>query len=236
MTTATTDLTAILDKIARLKALEAQPGTPEEAAAATAAIQRLMLRHNLTEAQVSTAGRNDQSGYDSTRYDIGAATMWRKYLMHTVAETTFCTAVFDHAGRGVNIVGEKHNVAVATGLYEYLSEAIERLADEGWEHDGKYQPGTTARRWKHAFRTGATNTVMQRLKDQFAYAKRQEDAAGNDTSALVVVKGNELARAVRKLHPRSRSTASRAQTSDAHGAARGREAGRGISLADQIAG
>lgn len=63
MTTAThtaENLKPILDKIARLKNLAAQPGTPEEAAAALAAIGRLVAHHNLSEAQVEMADRDEE--------------------------------------------------------------------------------------------------------------------------------------------------------------------------------
>lgn len=236
MTTQTTDpaaITLILDKIARLKTLAERPGTPEEAVAAIAAIQRLQLRHNLTEAQIATADRNDVQGIDVTAYDIGGNNGWRKNLMHVIAKYSFCAAVFDQSGRRVSIFGEQHNVQIAIGLYEYLVDAINRLADEGWlapEPQLLGQTGqTTARRWKNAFRVGADATMRLRFKEQ-----QRENVADTGTSALVLHNDAALRSAVMRHFPRTRNTSNGAGYSDAHGIAAGKRAAHGISLAAQI--
>lgn len=238
MTSAThSDLAPILDKIARLKGLAERPGTPEEAAAATAAISRLMLRYNLSEMQVDAAGRNDRQGFDNTDYDLGASMMWRKNLMSRIARYSFCEAIFDHKGRGVHIVGERHNVQIVTGLFEYLTEAIMRLADEGWDALDSFEKSyNNARGWKHAFRTGAGQTVGERLEEQYRQHKAEAQAEDSQTGALVIVKDKELAEAVRKFYPRLRNSSSRASFSNGSGLAAGQAAGRQINLASQIGG
>src|SRR4051812_4255385 len=87
-------LTAILDKIARLKGLAQRPGTPEEAAAALAAIQRLMIRHNLDQQQIDAAGRHDERGFEKEDVDLGAAMNWRRVLLQGICKYTFCDVVF----------------------------------------------------------------------------------------------------------------------------------------------
>ena len=238
MTTAThttETLKPILDKIAQLKNLAQRPGTPEEAAAAVAAIQRLMTRYSLTAMQVEDASRNDERGFDKARYDLGGNNGWRSQLMNRITKYTFCTAVFDHAGSGCFIVGEEHNVVAVTGMYEYLVNEIMRLADLGWEtYPAKYQ--TTVRRWKNAFKVGAATAVADRLKEQYDAHLAERQAEDSQTSALVVVKTDELKRAVREFFPESRNITMGAGYSDHAGRSAGERAGRGINLANQIAG
>jgi hypothetical protein len=238
MTTAThttETLKPILDKIAKLKTLADKPGTPEEAAAAVAAIQRLMTRYSLTAMQVEGASRNDERGFDKTRYNLGGNNGWRSALMNRIAKYTFCTAVFDHAGAGCYIVGEEHNVVAVTGMYEYLVGEIMRLADLGWD-TFPMQSYTSVRRWKNAFKVGAADAVADRLKEQYDAHLAERQAEDSQTSALVVVKNDALAKAVRQFFPQSRNINMKAGYSDIAGRAAGERAGRGINLADQIAG
>lgn len=228
-----TDLTAILDKIARLRGLADRPGTPEEAAAAVAAIQRLMLRYNLTQAQVDGASRNDQHGYEKVTIDLGAGMNWRRYLLHAICDYSFCKVVFPPKGRGAYIIGEQHNIAIVTGLYDYLVNEVMRLADVGWDvlspMDKRF---STVRAWKNSFRIGAGQTLRDRLKAQFEEQKRAEGEAS--VNALVVVKNDALARAMREFFPNSRQTRSRSSLSDRNGYNAGVVAGRSINLAKQI--
>lgn len=227
------EITAILDKIARLKTLAERPGTPEEAAAAVAAIQRLMLRYNLSEAQVSTANRNEKHGFDSVRFDLGSTMSWRSHLMNAICNYTFCKAVFDHKGSKVNIIGEQHNIAIVTGLYDFLVGEVMRLADVGWNAlTAEDRWGSTVRSWKNAFRLGAGQTLGARLRDQFKEQAKAEDETA--VNALVVVKNDALARAAREFFPNSRASNTRASMSDQRGYVAGQIAGKGINLARQI--
>lgn len=227
------EITAILDKIARLKTLAERPGTPEEAAAAVAAIQRLMLRYNLSEAQVSTANRNDQHGFDNVSFDLGSTMSWRSHLMNAICHYTFCKAVFDHKGAKVNIIGEQHNIAIVTGLYDFLVGEVMRLADVGWNAlTVEDRWGSTVRSWKNAFRLGAGQTLGTRLREQFKEQAQAEDETA--VNALVVVKNGALARAAREFFPNARASNSKSSMSDQRGYQAGQIAGKGINLARQI--
>jgi hypothetical protein len=228
-------LTQILDKIARLKGLAERPGTPEEAAAALAAIQRLMIKHNLDQAEVDAAGRNEERGFEQEGFDLGAAMNWRRNLLQAICKYTFCDVVFAPAGRRAHIVGERHNIEIVKGMYDYLVTEVMRLADTGWGAlPAAEQAETKIRRWKNAFRIGAGSTLQTRLREQFEEQKRAE---GEDAvNALVVVKDAALAQAVSDFFPKTKTTRSRASLSDANGYLAGQLAGFGINLAAQIEG
>jgi hypothetical protein len=227
------NLKSILDKIARLKGLAERPGTPEEAAAALAAIQRLAIKHNLDQAEISAAGRNDERGFEKEGFNLGAAMNWRRNLLQAICKYTFCDVVFAASGAHANIVGERHNIEIVKGMYDYLVTEVMRLAQVGWEAlPATEQGSTTIRRWKNAFRIGAQATLRQRLHDQF---EEQKAAEGEEkVGALVVVKDAALAEAVAGFFPNTKTTRSRASMSDANGYLAGQLAGMGINLAAQI--
>ena len=229
------EMRTILDKIAKLKTLAERPGTPEEAVAAIAAIQRLMLKHNMSEAQVDGATRNDERGFVKEEYDIGAAMIWRRLLLISIARYTFCEVVFAYSGRGANIIGEKHNIAAVKGLYEYLVDAVMRLADESWDKLDRWdRDNAKVRRWKNAFRIGAGDALRRRLKEQFEAQKKE--AGESSVNALVVVNNAALRTAVKEFFPRIQSSKTQPGMSDGNGYGAGLVAGRSVNLAKQIEG
>lgn len=225
------EIGAIMDKIARLKSLHERPGTPEEAAAAVAAIQRLMRRHNLTQMQVNDATRNTEAGFDKHDVDLGAVMMWRQHLMYVIAESSYCMFIRDPSGRWGTIVGEKHNATMVKELYLYLVDEINRLADVAYAEARDRHFG--ARTWKNSFRVGAATTVGRRIEDDAAREKQEQT---NDNNALVVVYEEGLNKAVSEYFPRLRNRTRTMNVGSADAYGRGKAAGRRINLAKQIGG
>lgn len=234
MTEQPVNLDAILNKIALLKNLASQPGTPAEAASATAAIEKLMLRYNLSQFQIDGAKR---LGFDGPRvgrefYQATSAS-WHGALINGIAGVNFCQTVYLGSGRFA-IIGHTHNIAIVTGLYEYLRDEIDRLADIGWANaidDGQVGWRDTARTWKGGFRHGARAEVLRRLREE-AKANR---AAEEGSSALVPVIEQEVANALAEYYPRLESRSGSARI-NANGYGAGKVAGAGINLAKQIGG
>lgn len=229
-----TDITTqALDKIARLKELAARPGTAAEAAAATKAIHRLMLKFGISELEVEKANVDQSVGYENERYSVGGNNNWRKTLFNAVSEYMFCRSVFDWKGEGVSVVGRRENIIVAKSMYEYLVGEIDRLADVGSTDPMvrmMVNAGmTTNRRWKGSFRTGAAYEMASRLK-----TLRKENVEAENASALVVVEQDALNKAFREYHPDVKNTTSKAGISDSMGLHAGRNAAKGINLASQL--
>lgn len=224
------ELDAVMDKVARLKTLAERPGTPEEAAAAVSAIQRLMTKYNLTQMQVNAASRNTERGFDRFEIDLGAKLQWRQVLLNAICEYGYCKFVFSSANsRNGFIVGEQHNVVVAKELYAYLVAEIYRLADVGW--DNIVQWGMSKAKWCHSFRVGAAFAVAERIKQDFLADQQRQEAS---TSALVVVYEDDLNNAMARFFPRMGAGRKRITVADAHGYGRGQAAGKKINLAKQI--
>lgn len=236
------NMAAVLEKIALMKELQERAGTPGEAAAAAAGIQRLMFKYNISEIEVRQAKRDESEGFEREDYNLHSRDSWRAYLMNYIAEFNFCRMVYRNGMKKGNIailVGKEHNIIVTKNLYEYLSDELVRLADIAWkeevkgaklkQHSYTSGPSLNARSFKHAFFHGATQEIYQRLKRQ-----RQEsmEEAGT-SSALVVVEEEALNDAIKQMFGRLRS-GSNVTINDARGYGRGKEAGRSVNLVDQI--
>lgn len=206
----TTELDKIFDKIARLRALEASPGTPEEAAAAAAAVQRLAFRYNLSLKQIESA--IDSGAVGINRYWVemelkpGSNYIWKQKLFQAICQTNFCREIYNRVRTpngtssfidGVWVVGEEHNVRIVTDLYDYLRDTLLRLVDQYWKdiREDFDRPSNYAVHYKSGFLAGAVDTITQRLQEQYE-AQRKET---NETTALVLVKDGELDTAVSRL-------------------------------------
>src|SRR5579872_6934129 len=88
-------------KIQALLNLRDNPGTPGEAAAAAAAVERLLLRWNLTEHEL--APNEQPESIDKTTVGFYEAEKWQRSmhetLLHIVAKNNFCRYI-GAGGRG----------------------------------------------------------------------------------------------------------------------------------------
>jgi hypothetical protein len=242
--TQTVDMAAILEKIALMKDLQERAGTPGEAAAAAAGIQRLMFRYNISEIEVQRATRDESEGFDREDYNIGGREMWKATLLNTIASFNFCRMVYFTGRKGGNIgalIGKKNNIIVTTNLYEFLVDELVRLAEIAWREAVEEvqeqripfmrQPSMNAKSFKNAFYLGAVQEIRNRLREQ-----REESVADQEgSSALVLVEEKALDDAVYKMFGRLRS-GGRSTINDSNGYRRGKSAGRSVNLVNQIGG
>lgn len=240
---------SILDKLASLKNLRDNPGTPGEAAASAAALQRLLFKHNLSLADIelhetSTAARQD---YTKEQYDLGQRQddtngNWRKTLMFVLCDVNFCRYIRHGNGRRVTIIGKEQNIAVVKGMFEYLVREIKRLTIRDWraafpDTYGQLNNTATEFSWKRSFREGAVSTVQGRL-----YAQLREDTVEANVSregsgtALVVQSKQQVENAVTRFFPNlksGRGYGGGRTDFDAYDS--GRQAGKEVNLNKQVA-
>jgi hypothetical protein len=212
----------ILDKAQKLQALAERAGTPEEAANAAAKLQDLMLRYNISEADVQ--GHVTDEGMDSQEYSFEEKRNYRSFastLFYGIARVNLCHAVYLPYKGTSKIIGKKHNILIVQYLYAYLSREIKRLADNA----AKQVDGSHRARYRRTFCIGAMSEVLKRLKEQKATVQ-----AESENSRAVIVTEDQLAeRAYRKEFPRT-SRGNGPSVSSSFGYAEGRAAGAGISL------
>lgn len=194
--------TEVWERLSRIRTLADRAGTLAEAEAAAAALSRLLLKYNLSMADLdeSQAGDPGADAVGSEEYAVANSAPWRHYLLHALAQSHFCRAVRYPGTNRAILVGHPHNLAAVKELYRWLSIAIERLAGEAWEElrdrdaakllldpaSGHRRfagaraalPGASARRgWTAAFRTGAVDGLWRRLIDERAALERETDPA-----------------------------------------------------------
>jgi hypothetical protein len=185
----------LLAKLASLKNLSKKAGTPGEAAAAAAGLQRLLFRHNLSLSDIST---KEPSAYQKDTVDMGAPyassySRWKHSLLTIVANYNFCQSVSRVDDSRAWLVGEPHNIAIVIALHGYLTQEglrFLKLASMIAKALGNYN-----NKWRKSFLLGFVVTVRDRLK-----AQQEEDQQTYTGGAnLVVVKGRELAKASHDL-------------------------------------
>lgn len=138
----------LLEKLQKLMALEARPGTVGEANAAAHMISKLLMKYNLSRQNIQDKLTEEENAiyrkegcFDDfqTPYDGDFA----KQLLTNVAYFNFCQLLYIPApkdkGKGSFILlGKKHNVEVAYYIFDYCVNNLTRLFHEHWEKNKKH--------------------------------------------------------------------------------------------------
>ncbi len=160
-------LQAIHKKLSALLTLEEQPGTPQEAVAATEAIQRLLLKYNITRDEIH---RSDEikSKYDRLFVNLKTTTPWltewKIALAAVIANHNLCVVTHIAKKGIIFIFGEEHNIVVVKQLFDFLCEQLQRLQREARE-GLSLNTGVEwrDRKWVRAFYLGAVHMINYRL-------------------------------------------------------------------------
>lgn len=230
-----TNMDSIMKRLAHLKALADNPGTEAEATEAVAAIQRLIRKHNLSEAQVNAAQRKT-SDYEMLEIPGFPAAEWRRTILSALVKTTQCVVVWkQREGTQTPVIfGQHHNIASVIAMNDYLGAAAERLGDEGWWDLSLHERReTTARRWKHAFRTGCSLRIAERLLEAMREAEAQETSQEH---GLMVVEVDNINAKIRKTFSNLIQRQAVMHHSDLGAHARGYEAGETVGLHKHVRG
>lgn len=224
----------LMDKLEKIKTLADRAGTPDEAAAAAAKLQELLFKHNLTMADVSQNGSSKKSAYGKTLRTYKNFAGWKKVLLYGVAKANFCEMIYTSGTGNAWLVGEQDNVAAVQMMADYLEATIHRMGNDVWKVEARYDPanvGTTWKIWHTSFCVGAADSVVRRLLEE----KRNLTRASEASTALVILKDEQLAEAMREFFPNAKP-GRRTQVNSGNGYNSGREAGKSIGLQKQIGG
>jgi hypothetical protein len=172
-------LSAILEKVRKLRAL-ATSSNEHEAAAAAAAAERIIQEHRLSEAEVEAGGEapteKASDGHEPITTHAKRAPYWRKYLVSGLSSRHGCATYLRYAGGGGwahQIVGRKSDVETVRYLFAWLSLEIDRLAGL---HKGE------GRAWLNSYRVGAVAGCLEAM----AVAEREIRAQAHVTSTAIV--------------------------------------------------
>jgi hypothetical protein len=215
----------VVERVARLLALAESPNR-NEAEAAMAAAQRLMLKHNLDAARAAAAR---SYGFMHLGSPTGRVLAHERLVAMILGKHFFVEAIWipvyrpleDRRGSILEICGTDANLAIAEYVHGFLGETAERL----WR-DHKRARGIGSNRDRRAYLGGVMTGFADTLARQDAKSRSQ---------GLVWVGDGDLARYFRRRHPYIRHVRHTGQArTDAW--IHGREAGRKIVLHRPVQG
>jgi len=246
------ELRIILDRLVGLQVQIDRAGTPEEAAAAAAMLQKQMAKYNLSsmelrqvaESHEQGSGRRKRKaadGFVNAPVDFGSSTKWltewKQWILQSVCEANYGTSIL-HRRQGqadqATIIARDDSVMYIVSMYDYLIAAVRRMCNESFAAYAKAVRGTKSeyrtRKWKSSFYLGASNKIRERLMHERAEAEKLQA----NSYALVTLEDAELDQAVRELFPHLGKPRTRTITVDYEGYDRGQKAGDRINLDPQL--
>lgn len=183
------DLNKIAARYGKLKALANDPGATEaEAQRAAEAMQRLMNDNNLSIAEIEAAGGNAGEGSKRSKDNIGHRTVykWQRELMSQIAELNHCHCEqrFDYSRRstvfdGYLLIGREANVVSTRVMFQYLVEAIERVARDHVNND----PAQYFTKYAHSFKHGCSERIVERLQEKQEQMLAEQEAKARQERA-----------------------------------------------------
>lgn len=189
----------ILEKLRKLKNLEDGAnavGSFEEAANAASKYQEMLLKHNLTEQQVTDHAVQDKIRMLEHIFDVEAFKLyqdakWAAKLTSAVAHSYMCRVVnLRSKGKFVkSILGEEQNVLAAVYTIEQLVAKIHICLQLALKRDfNKAVDGGRKGVWCRSFLMGAVDAIVTRMTKV-----EEEIAKPNTEMGLMVISKRALA-------------------------------------------
>ncbi len=203
----------ILEKIKKLLALSTSPN-PNEANAAIAKANELMLRHNISIGDIQTREMKDYTE-EGIAYDYMIET---KYVRRIITGFFFVKAILIPRAKTWNILGTKENVAIATYMFHHIKHKfVAAWQDYKKAHD---LPGLQG---KTDFFVGLYHGLQDKLTAERDRLKKEE--------GLIWLGDPKLNDFFKQQYPETKNALSKARVSgDAHAQNAGYQAGRKMQL------
>lgn len=227
--------TEALDKIAALLSLANGNASENEAAAAMAAAQRLMAKHQIdacaVEAHEATeedrAAETAEDGLLEGRGDRRYLPRWRAHLSAALARAHRCSVYYE--GPTIRIIGAPSDAGLVRYMYAYASRQIDEMATA----DKARLAPTATKSWGANYRLAAASRVAERVRAGAKTAEAQAQAGASGAALMRLDERRDaLARQVetikRGLGLRSKSWSS--PSYDAGARAAGTAAGDRVNL------
>lgn len=180
---------ALFSKIDKLLEMARRGGTEAEAAVAMRKVHELLIKHNLSMADV-TAARPSGDGCVKHYEPATQNQPWQGLIWAAIAELYFCGHFQSrkrNRDRGVSfshvLIGKPANIAVVRKLAAYIVEAGERLAKESAARIRK-----EARRvFRVSFKKGFAVRIAERATAEIRRAKEGRTTDPETGTALLVI-------------------------------------------------
>jgi hypothetical protein len=227
----------ILSKLGQIQELIDRGATAGEVAAATGRMQALLSKHNLTIELVAHHKGERRHAPGNFIVSTSSAT-WERVLANGLAKANYGRCIGD--SDGIHIVCHKDDWLTIQYLYSKFAPLIMKMAPIAYEQykaqltdwdsrDGFRTYVQPKRQWCNDWRTGCAEGIAHALYE----ARLDAESATQGSSALVVVKTEEVMEAVNTFYPRLVTHHTRARNSEARrsGYDTGQSLGRGTSVA-----
>ena len=237
MTDQTLNLDDIMTRIAKIRTLATRGGTRHEAEVASAKMAELLLRYNLSMADIDTHAQETKRSVVSDAFDFRTS-RWQQTLLFVVAEAHLCRALrytkFEPRRYHVRVmvVGHDHNLIVVRETWAWLQTEIDRLGKAAVNraiNDGDWMAEENRASWLTAFRRGAVDGIY----DSYAAMKRSLRAEVGAKWALVPILESEVAQVYEGMFPK-RGQMPRSPSVDPIAYQEGVAAGRAVNLGRQV--
>lgn len=171
------DTTKILERIKKLLNLAGNNPNESEAASAMEKVQALLAEHNLSMSDVKTHDKAEDGFVIDSTLETDSRP-WRRQLATMVGELYFCTYFFAYRKQMTkarkcgyirydvhNFVGARHNVAVVHLMFQYLNDAVDRLARDGATRLSVKERTPYVNSFRHACANRLCHRIQKRIDD-----------------------------------------------------------------------
>lgn len=168
------DLSSVIAKIVKLRALASNNSSVNEVKAATAAADRLMQEYRISQAEIEATDVSKAEPFVTLKVSEGGRrTAWREILLWALTEHYGCCFYFSShrsrmSGKGVQsytVVGRKSDTDIVQYMFSWLEKEIERLCR--WHAGGRGVGYATS--WLQ----GCAQGVRAQLSDLREAARRE---------------------------------------------------------------
>lgn len=239
----------VLQRVQKLLVLAGNNPNEQEAQEAANRAHAMLAEFNLTLSDVEARGGKSEDNFITDDQLMTESVPWRRPLGTMVAKMFFCSYMFAYHKKWTSeracgyirydkhyFIGARHNVEVAKHMFQYLSDTIERLADEG----AKTCVGNRSS-FRTDFKSACAGRVCSRIQTRIDESKRGPtivESSGNTLPALASLYDQtekKLKLFIKEQHPGSKVSKSRGRASSySEGAHAGRRAGDSIGLDQQV--
>lgn len=227
-----TNLAEVMVKIAHIRELATRGGTRHEAEVAASKMASLLLKHNLTMADIDTHAR--ETGRAVTKDSVTTGRIgWKQMLLYIISKAHMCECI--NLGNGtMTVVGHEHNLIVARDTFTWLSDIVPDMAETARivaAGKGDFRTVTDKTKWLNDYKNGFCTGVDDVYRQMRATVRRE---TSDEQWAIVPVMEQEVAAYYKELFPRTRQSSKKVRLNDAYGS--GVRDGRNINLGGQVSG
>lgn len=180
------DLSAVIAKIVKLRALASNNPSENEVKAATAAADRMMQEYRISQAEIEATDVSKAEPFVTLKVSEGGRrTAWREILLWALTEHYGCCFYFAshrsaYTGKGVQsytVVGRKSDTDIVQYMFSWLEKEIERLCR--WHAGGR---GV-------GYATSWLQGCAQGVRAQLADLREAQRAQASQSTAMVLLDG-----------------------------------------------